>query len=581
MISSQILPNLAISICLLARKVSRNVTKSSLTYLTKIPEDPTKKQEKNYSPRLKQVTFKLEENSTYHGSSLQTRPTGEESEQPKLTDEIAHAPIFNCIVNYLALFIVLPFYGIVQDWLRYFFGIHEGESIESNDLVEKKFNPLYMRIETFFTRNVYCRVRDGLNIPINSCPGGRVDLLDRRTVDPGGNWHIKYNYSGKTTGNLLNLASYNYLGFANTDGSCADQAEIGVVENSYAATSPEQELGRLPIHENLERATAEFIGVDDCMIFGMGFATNSTNIPCLVDDKSLVISDQQNHSSIIAGCKLAGTTVRVFKHNNMDSLEAVLKKAILEGNPKRSNRDWSKILVIVEGIYSMEATIVNLPGIIALKEKYKFYLYLDEAHSIGAMGKSGRGVCEYFNIDPRKVDVMMGTFTKSFGAAGGYIAGSSDLIRHLRQNSHACNYANTMPAPVAQQALEALHVIGYTKEGRNKIEQLHRNASRLRVALQNQGFIVFGDMDSPVVPVLMCEIGKLKRFQSLATKYGMACVITGYPATKVTENRFRLCLSASHTDSDIHKVIQLFDILGDECGVKYKHLTTYKIIEQN
>merc|ERR1739848_633152 len=139
----------------------------------------------------------------------------------------------------------------------------------------------------------------------------------------------------------------------------------------------------------------------------MGFATNSMNIPALVDNKSLIISDQCNHASIVTGCRLAGATIRVFKHNDMRDLEKVLRRAVLEGNPKRLNRPWNKILIIVEGIYSMEGTICDLQAVVELKKKYNAYLYLDEAHSIGALGASGRGCCEYTGVDPKDVDIMM------------------------------------------------------------------------------------------------------------------------------------------------------------------------------
>ncbi|EDL02946.1 serine palmitoyltransferase, long chain base subunit 2, isoform CRA_b, partial [Mus musculus] len=150
----------------------------------------------------------------------------------------------------------------------------------------------------------------------------------------------------------------------------------------------------------------------------------------------LILSDELNHASLVLGARLSGATIRIFKHNNMQSLEKLLKDAIVYGQP-RTRRPWKKILILVEGIYSMEGSIVRLPEVIALKKKYKAYLYLDEAHSIGALGPSGRGVVDYFGLDPEDVDVMMGTFTKSFGASGGYIGGKKELIDYLRTHSHS------------------------------------------------------------------------------------------------------------------------------------------------
>lgn len=155
----------------------------------------------------------------------------------------------------------------------------------------------------------------------------------------------------------------------------------------------------------------------------MGFATNSLNLPTILSPGCLVVSDEKNHASIILGLRLSGATIRVFRHNDMMDLEKVLQNAVVNGQPK-TGEPWKKILIIVEGVFSMEGSVVRLPEVIALKKKYKAYVYLDEAHSVGAMGPNGRGVVEFFGSDPKDIDILMGTFTKSFGSSGGYIAGS-------------------------------------------------------------------------------------------------------------------------------------------------------------
>lgn len=152
------------------------------------------------------------------------------------------------------------------------------------------------------------------------------------------------------------------------------------------------------------------------------------------------------------------------------------KEAILSGQPK-SGKPWKKIIIVVEGIYSMEGSIVHLPDIIRLKKKYKAYLYLDEAHSTGAMGKSGRGVCDYYGIDPTEVDILMGTFTKSFGSAGGYIAGTKRLINYVRSFGHAHTYAIAMSPPIAQQIYTSMSIImgeDGTDAGEKRIRQLEK-----------------------------------------------------------------------------------------------------------
>lgn len=177
------------------------------------------------------------------------------------------------------------------------------------------------------------------------------------------------------------------------------------------------------MHLELEQLTARFLGVEDAIVFGMGFATNSLNIPTLITPGCLVVSDEKNHASIILGLRLSGAVTKVFNHNSINDLERVLQESIATGQPK-TGKPWKKILIIVEGVFSMEGSIVKLPEIVALKKKYKAYLYLDEAHSIGATGPSGRGVLDFYGVDPNDIDILMGTFTKSFGSAGGYIAGN-------------------------------------------------------------------------------------------------------------------------------------------------------------
>lgn len=183
----------------------------------------------------------------------------------------------------------------------------------------------------------------------------------------------------------------------------------------------------MPLHTELEELTARYLGVDDAIVFGMGFGTNALNIPTLLSPGCMVVSDEKNHASIILGLRLSGATIKVFRHNDMKDLERVLKTGIVNGQPK-TGAPWKKVLIMVEGVFSMEGSIVKLPEVIALKKKYKAYIYLDEAHSIGAMGENGGGVVDFYKVDPHDVDILMGTFTKSFGSAGGYIAGSKVTI---------------------------------------------------------------------------------------------------------------------------------------------------------
>ena len=251
----------------------------------------------------------------------------------------------------------------------------------------------------------------------------------------------------------VNLGSYNYLGFAESEGPCTDAAIETVKHLGCGGTSPAHELGYTQLHRQLEAKVARFLGTEAAVVYGMGFATNAMNIPEMFGSGTLVVSDDKNHASAILGLKLSKATVKVFKHNDMKDLENLLRRSIIQGQAK-TGRPWKKIIVLVEGIYSMEGSIVCLPEIVALKKKYNFYIYLDEAHSVGAMGSKGRGIVDYFGLDPTDIDIMMGTFSKSFGAAGGYIAGSRRLIKFLRTRSQAAAYASTMAPGVARQVIK-------------------------------------------------------------------------------------------------------------------------------
>lgn len=325
------------------------------------------------------------------------------------------------------------------------------------------------------------------------------------------------------------------------------------------------------MHNELETLTAQFLGVDDAIVFGMGFATNSLNLPSLLSPGCLVVSDEKNHASIILGLRLSGATVKVYKHNNVKDMEKVIESSIIKGQPK-SGRPWKKILIILEGVFSMEGSIVKLSEIVEVKKKYGAYIYLDEAHSVGATGPRGRGITDYYGIDPRDIDILMGTFTKSFGSAGGYIAGSKNLINFLRVNSHAHCYASSMAPAVTQQILTSMKTImglDGTVEGKKRIDQLARNTRYFRRRLAQIGVITYGHEDSPVVPMLVYLFSKIGAVVRTLSKREVAVVGAGFPATPIMEGRIRFCLSAAHTKEQLDYVLSAIDDIGDTLGLKY------------
>ncbi|GLV39974.1 lace [Carabus blaptoides fortunei] len=427
---------------------------------------------------------------------------------------------------------------------------------------------LYDRFASFFSRYVYRRVRDCWNKPICSVPGAEVTLKDRITRDNG--WTFEFTGTETT---CLNLGSYNYLGFAESSGPCADAAIQAIRDYGLAFSSSRTEYGTCPLHIELEELTAKFLGVEAAITCGMGFATNALNIPTLLYPGCLVLSDEKNHASLILGLRLSGATIKVFKHNDMKHLEQQLCKAIVQGQPKsKTHTPWKKMLIVVEGVYSMEGTIVNLPRVIELKKKYKAYLYLDEAHSIGALGKHGRGVIDYYDCDPKDIDILMGTFTKSFGSAGGYIAGSKGLINYLRKYSYSHKYAASMSPPVAAQIIAVLKILlgmDGTDEGQRRIAQLARNTRYFRTRIAQMGLITYGNEDSPVVPILVYWFSKIGATVRRLQERKIAAVGVGFPATPLMEGRIRICLSAAHTKEQLDYALSTFNEIADELGLKY------------
>ncbi|XP_034040139.1 serine palmitoyltransferase 3 [Thalassophryne amazonica] len=519
----------------------------------------------NFSPHngFKKSDDGVRRNGYHSDTEKNGRGTGVASRQHR-HESFEQAPMYVAVMTYLGFGIVTLF-GYLRDFLRAV-GLEKCHVAEERQ-EQKDFVPLYQDFENFYTRNLYMRVRDNWNRPVCSLPGPVFDLMERVSDDY--NWTFRL--TGKTIKDVINMGSYNYLGFAENNPDFLKTVANNTQQYGLGVCSTRQEMGNYHIHQELEQLVANFLGVESSMTFGMGFATNSMNIPALVGKGCLILSDELNHTSLILGARLSGATIRVFKQHNMHSLEKMLRDAICSGQP-RTHRPWRKILIMVEGIYSMEGSVVRLPEIIALKKKYKAYLYLDEAHSIGAVGSSGRGVTELFDVNPADVDVMMGTFTKSFGAAGGYIAGKKELVDYLRSHSHSAVYATAMSPPVAEQIMRAMKCImgveGST-EGIRRIHQLADNTRYFRARLKEMGFIIYGNDDSPVVPILLYMPGKVVAFarEMLARKIGV--VVVGFPATPITEARARFCLSAAHSRELLDQVLHHLNEVGDLLCLKF------------
>ncbi|XP_048205323.1 serine palmitoyltransferase 3 [Perognathus longimembris pacificus] len=509
----------------------------------------------------KQSNGSQSEKCSKNGIVKEAQQNGKPCFHKSSVEVLEEAPLCALVLTYMSYGIGTLF-GYLRDFMRNW-GIEKcNGAVEREE--QKDFVPLYQDFENFFTRNLYMRIRDNWNRPICSEPGPYFDMLERVSDDY--NWTFRF--TGRILKNVINMGSYNFLGLT---ASYTEQVKEVLYKYGAGVASTRLEMGNMDKHKELEALVCKFLSVEDAMIFGMGFATNATNIPALVGKGSLIVSDELNHASIVMGCRISGATIRCFKHNDMESLEKVLRDAIIYGQP-RTGRAWKKILILVEGIYSMEGTAVNLPGIVALKKKYKAYLYIDEAHSIGTMGATGRGIREYYGLSPDDIDVYMGTFSKSFGAVGGYVAGKKDIVDYLRVHSHSAAYATSMSLPVVEQVIQAMKfIMGYdgSTEGVQRLQALHRNINYFRQRLKRLGFITYGNDNSPVIPVLLYMPSKISAFGRLMLKKNIGVVVVGFPATALAEARVRFCVSALHTREMLDKVLEAADELGDLLNVRY------------
>ncbi|ORX78951.1 PLP-dependent transferase [Basidiobolus meristosporus CBS 931.73] len=475
-------------------------------------------------------------------------------------EELEDVPLLTLITTYLG-YIVLILFGRVRDSFGKYFKSSEYVPFSYID----GYAPMLSDFESFYRRRLYRRMCDCFNRPVSGIPGRFITLLDRTSVD----YNRSFRYTGRTT-TLLNFGSYNYLGFSQNEGTCIDSVEQSLTSYGVSMNCSRFEGGTHRLHTAAEELVARFVGKEAAMIVGTGFAANSATLPGLVSKNCLVISDEFNHSSIINGVRISGAVSCVFKHNNIDSLRKVLRQAISQGQP-RTHRPWKKILVAVEGLYTNEGSILRLPEILELKRRYKFYLYIDEAHSIGTLGSCGKGICDYWGVPSSEVDILMGTFSKSFGAAGGYVAASREIIDHLRTQCYSSIYAEAISIPVLQQIISSVKIImgeDSTNDGIKRLETLAFNARYFSSRLREMGFIVYGDIDSPIVPLVLFNPANIPAFSRECLTRGIAVNVISYPNAPIVGGRAKFCLSAAHTKEDLDWALQQISEIGDQLHLK-------------
>ena len=300
--------------------------------------------------------------------------------------------------------------------------------------------------------------------------------------------------------------------------------------------------GTLDLHVQLEKELATYVGKDETLCFSTGFFVNSGVLAVVVGRGDYIICDDRDHASIVDGRRLSFATQLHYKHNDMEDLERVLKNL-----PHEAIK-----LIVVDGVFSMEGDLANLPKIVELKHKYNCSIMVDEAHGLGVFGKEGRGVCDHFGLTD-EVDLIMGTFSKSLASIGGFIAGDADTINFLR---HSCRTyifsASDTPAATAA-ALEALHIL---QEEPSRLEHLWDVTNYALKRFKEEGFEI-GDTESPIIPLYVRDIEKTFMVTKLAFDNGVFINPVIPPACAPQDTLVRFALMASHTQEQVERGVQI------------------------
>ena len=350
---------------------------------------------------------------------------------------------------------------------------------------------------------------------------------------------------------FIMIGSNGYLGLA------ADprlkEAVINAVKKYGVTCSGSRFLnGTLDIHVKLENDLAKFFEKDGAIVFSTGFQTNLGIISAIAGKDDCIIIDRQNHASIIDGCRLSFAEVKKYPHNDMRELERILK--LIPTNKAK--------LIIVDGVFSMEGDLVNLPEIVKLKKKYHARIMVDDAHGIGVLGKHGRGTCEHFDLLD-EIDIIMGTFSKSFASLGGFIVAEKDVITHIKHRARALIFSASMtPASVAS-AQKALEIIKSEPERRKRLWDITK---RIHQGFEDIGLDT-GNSKTPVVPVIIGEDHRCFGFWKMLCAYGIFANPIISPATPPGRALIRTSYMATHTDEDIDTVLDTFGRCAREFGL--------------
>lgn len=352
---------------------------------------------------------------------------------------------------------------------------------------------------------------------------------------------------GKT---YLMLGSNSYLGLTNDPR--VKEAAIKAVEKYGTGCAGSRFLnGTLDIHEELERRLAEFVGKEAALLFSTGFMVNQGVIAYLTGKDDVVVADNLDHASIFEGCRLTLAKTFRFRHNDMADLEEKLRNAGDRGK-----------LVVVDGVFSMEGDIVKMPEVVRLARKYGARVMTDDAHALGVLGRQGRGTADHFGLTD-EVDLIMSTFSKSLASLGGFVAGPAKVIDYLRHNSRTLIFHASPPPAAVGAALKALEIMQTEPE---RIERLWRNTRKMLEGFRSLGFDI-GVAETPIIPVVIGDDMKCFEFWKRLTEAGIFVNPVVHPAVPHGRALIRTSYMATHTDSQLDRVLETFRKIGKDLGL--------------
>ncbi len=349
---------------------------------------------------------------------------------------------------------------------------------------------------------------------------------------------------------LLSFATYNYLAMSG-DPAVTAAAKEAIDRFGTSVSASRLVSGEKTIHRELERGIAEFLGVDDAICFVGGHSTNETTIGHLFGPGDLIAHDSLAHNSIIQGAILSGARRRPFPHNDWQALDELLTE--IRG-------EYRRVLVAIEGVYSMDGDFPDLPRFIEIKQKHKAILMVDEAHSIGTMGRTGRGIGEHFGIRPRDVDLWMGTLSKTFGSCGGYIAGCQEVVEYLKYTAPGFVYSVGIPPSSAAAALASLQVL---KREPGRVARVQANARLFLSLCKRHGLNTGLGNNTPVVPLITGNSVHALTLSRALFERGINVQPILYPAVEEEQARLRFFITSAHTDDQLRRTAE---VVAEEFG---------------